>query len=160
MLAACRQRKSGALAAVILAALSSWTFAQEEGRPAHELGKDEYREGMRKSEERPVTAIDRVGRERDLATKRDQEVLGVDGLEKIMKENEKQEPIDLKDMQRLSDSLADRTAQKLGYSNAHDLKGDFGAKATSDLFVDREKNVYLGNKLGDGEPEFVGKLKE
>ena len=163
MLAVSRQRKSRAFALFILAALSalsSWTFAQEEGRPAHEKGKEEFRDGMRKSEEKPVTAIDSVGRERDLANKVRQEVLGVDGLERVIKESDKKEPIDLKNMDRLSDSLADRTAKKLEYPNAHDLKGDFGAKSDADLFVDREKNVYLGNKLGKGEPEFVGKIKE
>jgi hypothetical protein len=63
-------------------------------------------------------------------------------------------------MKHIPDNKANEIANNLGYKNAHDLKREFNTNSNSDIFVDKRGNVYLGNKNGKGDAEFVGKMKD
>jgi hypothetical protein len=49
----------------------------------------------------------------------------------------------------------DRACQANGYEDAHALKRDLGLDSKSDIFADRNGNMYSGPRKGSGLPQYL-----
>lgn len=56
-------------------------------------------------------------------------------------------------IRKLSDRELDAAAKKNGYRDAHDLKQDFGFGGETDIYVDKDGNMYGADRGGRGTSE-------
>ena len=63
---------------------------------------------------------------------------------------------DGKDAKRMSDKRLDKAAKRNGYRDAHHLKEDFQLDSRSDIFADRNGNMWAGPRKGTGAMERLG----
>ncbi len=61
-----------------------------------------------------------------------------------------------KDSKRMSKKELESAAKKNGYEDAHALKRDYGLDSRSDIFVDKQGNMYAGPRQGTGTPQRLG----
>jgi RHS repeat-associated protein len=62
----------------------------------------------------------------------------------------------VKDVKRVDTNRLDQAAKKNGYKDIHDLKRDLGYGKDTDIFVDKDGNLYAGPRLGTGRMEPLG----
>ena len=62
---------------------------------------------------------------------------------------------DAKDAKRMSDKELDKACKNNGYKDAHDMKRDLGLDAKSDIFSDKDGNMYSGPRKGTGIPQYL-----
>jgi RHS repeat-associated protein len=60
-----------------------------------------------------------------------------------------------RDAKRMSGRELDRACQANGYEDAHALKRDLGLDSKSDIFADRNGNMYSGPRKGSGLPQYL-----
>lgn len=74
-------------------------------------------------------------------------------------EEEKKRKQDAKDAKRMSPNELEKAAKNNDYDNAHKLKDDFGLNSKSDIFVDKNGEMYSGpaQGVGDNNPLFLNK---
>ena len=58
-----------------------------------------------------------------------------------------------KDAKRVGAKRVNEIAQQAGYDDAEDLKREFGYGSETDLFIDRDGNLYAGPRKGVGAME-------
>lgn len=61
-----------------------------------------------------------------------------------------------KDAKRMSSKQLEKAAKENGYKDAHALKEDYGLNSKSDIFVDKDGNLYAGPRQGSGTPQRIG----
>uniref|UniRef100_UPI00197E46C8 polymorphic toxin type 33 domain-containing protein n=1 Tax=Rhizobium sp. FKY42 TaxID=2562310 RepID=UPI00197E46C8 len=61
-----------------------------------------------------------------------------------------------KDAKRMSPKELDKAAKNNGFRDAHELKNEYQLNSKSDIFVDREGNLYAGPRKGVGTPQRLG----
>lgn len=62
---------------------------------------------------------------------------------------------DAKDAKRMTDKELDKACKNNNYKNAHELKDDLGLNSKSDIFVDKNGNMYSGPRQGTGIPQYL-----
>lgn len=62
---------------------------------------------------------------------------------------------DARDAKRMSDRELQSACEANGYEDAHALKRDIGLDSRSDIFVDRNGNMYSGPRKGSGLPQYL-----
>jgi len=60
-----------------------------------------------------------------------------------------------KDAKRMSDKELDKACKNNGYRDAHDMKRDFGYGSDTDIFSDKDGNMYAGPRKGSGTPQYI-----
>jgi hypothetical protein len=60
-----------------------------------------------------------------------------------------------RDAKRMSGKELDRACEANGYENAHALKRDLNLDSRSDIFVDKNGNLYSGPRQGSGTPQYL-----
>lgn len=62
---------------------------------------------------------------------------------------------DARDAKRMSDKELDKACKKNNYRNAHHMKDDLGLDSKSDIFADKNGNMYSGPRQGTGLPQYL-----
>lgn len=62
---------------------------------------------------------------------------------------------DAKDAKRMSPRELDKACRENGYKDSHAMKDDMGLNSKSDIFVDKNGNMYSGPKKGSGVPQYL-----
>jgi len=62
---------------------------------------------------------------------------------------------DAKDAKRMSDKELDKACKNDGYKDAHDMKRDLRLDSKSDIFSDKDGNMYSGPRKGTGIPQYL-----
>ena len=62
---------------------------------------------------------------------------------------------DALDAKRMTDRELDKPCRANGYEDAHAFKKDLGLDSKSDIFVDKNGNLYSGPRKGSGIPEYL-----
>ena len=62
---------------------------------------------------------------------------------------------DAKDAVRMNDRQLQKACKANGYEDAHALKKDFGLDSKSDIFSDKNGNMYSGPRQGTGTPQYL-----
>lgn len=65
-----------------------------------------------------------------------------------------------KDANRMSDKELDKACKNNGYRDAHEMKRDLGLDSKSDIFVDKDGNLYSGPRQGTGIPQYLRMNKD
>lgn len=60
-----------------------------------------------------------------------------------------------RDTVRMSDRELHKACEANGYEDAHALKRDLGLDSKSDIFVDKNGNLYSGPRKGTGLPQYL-----
>ncbi|MDD2777107.1 MAG: hypothetical protein PHU06_14240 [Gallionella sp.] len=55
----------------------------------------------------------------------------------------------------MSDKELDKACKKNGYKDAHDFKRELGLDSKSDIFVDKNGNMYSGPRQGTGNLQYL-----
>ena len=58
-------------------------------------------------------------------------------------------------LESASDKELDKACKNNGYKDAHDMKRDLGLDAKSDIFSDKDGNMYSGPRKGTGIPQYL-----
>ena len=62
---------------------------------------------------------------------------------------------DALDAKRMTDRELDKACKANGYEDAHAFKKDLGLDSKSDIFVDKNGNLYSGPRKGSGIPQYL-----
>lgn len=62
---------------------------------------------------------------------------------------------DARDAKRMSGKELDKACKNNNYKDAHDMKRDLGLDSKSDIFVDKNGNMYSGPRQGTGLPQYL-----
>ena len=62
---------------------------------------------------------------------------------------------DALDAKRMTDRELDKACRANGYEDAHAFKKDLGLDSKSDIFVDKNGNLYSGPRKGSGIPQYL-----
>ena len=62
---------------------------------------------------------------------------------------------DAKDAKRMSDKELDKACKNNNYKDAHDMKRDLGYGKETDIFADKDGNMYAGPRKGTGIPQYL-----
>jgi len=62
---------------------------------------------------------------------------------------------DALDAKRMTGRELDKACKANGYEDAHALKRDLGLDSKSDIFVDKNGNLYSGPRKGSGTPQYL-----
>ncbi|MES2785274.1 MAG: RHS repeat-associated core domain-containing protein [Pseudomonadota bacterium] len=60
-----------------------------------------------------------------------------------------------RDAKRMSERELNKACRANGYEDAHSLKRDLGLDSKSDIFVDKNGNLYSGPRKGSGVPQYL-----
>jgi len=60
-----------------------------------------------------------------------------------------------RDAKRMSDRELQKACKANGYEDAHAMKRDLGLDSKSDIFVDKNGNLYSGPRKGSGLPQYL-----
>lgn len=60
-----------------------------------------------------------------------------------------------RDAKRMSEGELHRACRANGYQDAHTLEQELGLDARSDIFVDKNGNMYAGPRKGSGLPQYL-----
>jgi RHS repeat-associated protein len=60
-----------------------------------------------------------------------------------------------KDAKRMSDKELDKACKNNGYEDAHDMKRDLGYGKETDIYADKDGNMYAGPRKGTGTPQYI-----
>ncbi|MGQ5525317.1 RHS repeat-associated core domain-containing protein [Chitinimonas sp. PSY-7] len=101
----------------------------------------------------PLSYIDPLG----LAVKNCKTVLKLPGfdIQKCEKDGSTPSEQDAKDATRMSDKELDKACKNNQYKDAHDMKRDLNLDSKSDIFVDKNGNMYSGPRKGTGIPKYL-----
>ncbi len=113
---------------------------------AHEIGQE-----LQKAVDNPSYHSDQTEQNQVNSEKAEDKSTDKEGTENPSTDNDNQteeEKQAAKDAKRLSNKRADKAAQNNGYDDAHDLKKGYDLDRTSDLFVDKDGNLYAGPTKG------------
>lgn len=62
---------------------------------------------------------------------------------------------DARDAKRMSEKELDKACKNNDYKDAHDMKRKMGLDSKSDIFVDKNGNMYFGPRQGTGLPQYL-----
>lgn len=81
--------------------------------------------------------------------------LGVVAIQKCTEDGKTPGEQDAKDAKRMSGKQLDKACRANGYEDAHAMKKDLGLDSKSDIFVDKNGNLYSGPRQGTGTPQYL-----
>ena len=60
-----------------------------------------------------------------------------------------------KNAKRMSEKELDKACKNNEYKDAHDMKRDLGYGKETDIFADKDGNMYAGPRKGTGTPQYI-----
>jgi hypothetical protein len=81
--------------------------------------------------------------------------LGIVAIQKCSENGKTPTEQEARDAKRMSDKTLKDACKNNGYEDAHALKKDLGLDSKSDIFSDKNGNMYSGPRKGTGLPEYL-----
>ncbi len=80
---------------------------------------------------------------------------GIFNIEKCEEDGKAPSEQDAKDAKRMSGSELEKASKRNGYADSHNLKSDLGLDSKSDIFCDKNGNMYSGARKGSRIPDWL-----